>query len=245
MLQSQKVFPLVSSAWAARALLSLGVVMALSSPVLANTPESAEPASEAAPPDAESGTDAAEAKPSPQDRAARACGADAVCLALLAKNFADCKAFQTEVARGWYPAWATGQTGLCAVTQGGTVLYGFTGATDKGVFEFFAMSATGIVCRGLGHRSVRAAQDRTNLDGAASFSCSNGAVGVAAFGADDKAPGRVVGNGVFFKGPRFKMTAFDMRGMAPSLFAGQTQPRASRPEPSRTTPGSNDRIIAH
>ena len=164
-----------------------------------------------------SGALAAPAPPvAAQDPSAAGCGPDPVCLALIAKNYADCGAFREGVRTGWYPAWAKDQTGVCVETAAGEVLYGFTGPTDKGFFEFFALSPKGAICRGGGHRSLAAAQDKSNLDGAASFACTDGRVGTAEFGAAD---GGVGGSGRFLRGDAFTLTAFDMRGMAPSLFA--------------------------
>ena len=151
-----------------------------------------------------------------QDPSAASCGPDPVCLALVAKNYANCDAFREGVRVGWYPVWAAEQTGVCVEVEGGEVLYGFTGATDSGRFDFFALSPQGAICRGVGHRSPLAAQDRSNLDGAASFACSDGRVGSAEFSAEG---GEVGGSGRFLKGEAFTLSAFDMRGGAPSLFA--------------------------
>lgn len=149
------------------------------------------------------------------DAGPAACGPDPVCLALIAKDYENCAAFQEGVKLGWYPVWATNQTGVCVETEAGEVLYGFTGPTDQGTFEFFALSARGAICRGTGHRSVLAARDRTILDGSASFACTDGRVGALTFGPGDD---WIAGGGGFLRGSAFRLSAFDMRGVAASLF---------------------------
>ncbi|MBX2856075.1 MAG: hypothetical protein KTR21_13875 [Rhodobacteraceae bacterium] len=171
---------------------------------------------------------------SAQDPSAVSCGPDPVCLALVAKNYADCDAFREGVRVGWYPVWAAEQTGVCVEADSGEVLYGFTGATDAGKFDFFALSATGAICRGTGHRSAKAAKDRSNLDGAASFACSDGRVGSAEFGAVE---GAIGGAGRFLKGEGFTVSAFDMRGASPSLFAPLQDALKKAAEKARMRPG--------
>lgn len=182
----------------------IGAVAFATAAVLAPMIAASPVAAQSAPP--------AEASPEPGPAA---CGPDPVCLALVAKDYENCAGFREGVSMGWYPVWATNQTGVCVETEAGEVLYGFTGPTDQGTFEFFALSARGAICRGTGHRTVLAARDRSILDGAASFACTDGRVGALTFGAGESG---VAGAGAFLKGSVFRLSAFDMRGVAPSLF---------------------------